>query len=221
LFPGSKRFESPNFGPRPDGAAVRLIVLHYTAVTCAEALALLCDPAKEVSSHYLISADGEVLNLVGEDQRAWHAGKGWWGAISDVNSHSIGIEIENDGSAPFAARAMRAVEDLVNDLMERHRLPAESVIGHSDLAPVRKTDPGAHFDWQRLARLGLSVWPERGDLAPVEGFYQDAQRFGYGDFGQDCVLSAFRLRFRSGFAGPIDEVDAGLMRRLATEWPSV
>jgi N-acetylmuramoyl-L-alanine amidase len=220
LFPASRTILSPNYGPRPEGAAIKLIVLHYTAVPCAEALTLLCDPAKEVSSHYLISADGEVLNLVSEDQRAWHAGKGSWGSISDVNSDSIGIEIENDGRAPFAAKAMLAVEDLVADLRARYQLPPEAVIGHSDLAPTRKSDPGARFDWRRLAQFGLSVWPSDVASAPVEGFYADAQRFGYGDFGPEAVLAAFRLRFRPGHFGPADERDAGLIRDLALRWPA-
>jgi N-acetylmuramoyl-L-alanine amidase len=213
---------SPNAGERRAGVRPSLVVLHYTAMRCAEdALARLCAPEFEVSAHYLIAEDGRVFAMVDEDRRAWHAGAGAWGAVTDVNSASIGIELANPGDAPFAAALMDALEALLAEILGRHRLPPEAVIAHSDCAPGRKIDPGRRFDWRRLARAGLSVWPEPeaapeppgGDLAP------DLRRFGYtAEAPPDVILAAFRLRFRSGASGPPDATDAAIARCLAGRW---
>jgi N-acetylmuramoyl-L-alanine amidase len=163
-----------------------------------------------------------LIALVDEDQRAWHAGKGQWGSVTDVNSASIGIEIENDGKAPFSAGAMRCLETLLAHLLDGHDLPPEAVIAHSDLAPTRKSDPGDHFDWQRLARLELSIWPQSVPIVGDEAaFMIAAARFGYGSaVGIGPVLGAMRLRFRPGWRGPLDEIDIGLMKQLAENWPA-
>ncbi|MFN6924497.1 MAG: N-acetylmuramoyl-L-alanine amidase [Tabrizicola sp.] len=229
---------SPNFGERRGGARVELVVLHYTAMpTCAEALERLCDPASEVSAHYLIDRDGTVLQLVDEGARAWHAGAGAWGGAGDVNSRSIGIELVNSGSEPFAEPQMTALEHLLSAILRRHGLPPRAVIGHSDMAPERKGDPGPRFDWRRLARQGLSVWPEpcpSGGPPPpppptrVEGetsqemacFVADLGAFGYPDAAPDALLAAFRLRFRPWAQGPLDATDLALaagLRRLAVD----
>ncbi|MEO8530508.1 MAG: N-acetylmuramoyl-L-alanine amidase [Deltaproteobacteria bacterium] len=200
-----------------------LIVLHYTSVNCAEALNLLCDPEKEVSAHYLIAQTGELISMVAEDQRAWHAGKGSWGAVTDVNSASIGIEIENDGKAPFTAAAMLRLEGLLADLLARYDLPPKAVIAHSDLAPTRKSDPGVHFDWQRLARLGLSIWPQMkpGEVDEIP-FLRAAAQFGYGqEAGLETVLAAFRLRFRPGHHADLDQIDVKMINELARLWPAI
>ena len=154
---------SPNFGPRRGARRVELVVIHYTAMARgAEALARLKDPAAEVSAHYFVSPGGEVRRLVAEDMRAWHAGVAVWGGVRDVNSRSIGIELDHrghdGGNPPFAEPQMRALETLLAGLLARHALPAAAVLGHSDVAPDRKVDPGEKFDWRRLARAGLSVW---------------------------------------------------------------
>ena len=155
---------SPNFGPRRDGARPDLVVLHYTAMdSCEAARNRLCDPAAQVSCHYLISETGEVLRLVDEKMRAWHAGAGQWGDVADVNSRSIGIELANRGDHPFAAPQMAALEALLAGILDRRSIPPERVIGHSDMAPERKRDPGPKFDWKRLAVQKLSIWP---DVAP-------------------------------------------------------
>ena len=144
---------SPNFGPRKGGATPSLIVVHYTAMeTATAALKRLCDPQFEVSAHYLISAQGEIHQLVAEDMRAWHAGAGQWGDITDVNSHSIGIELDNRGDHPFAHPQIEALCALLPAIMTRWTIPFENIIGHSDSAPGRKIDPGPRFDWQRLKR---------------------------------------------------------------------
>lgn len=209
---------SPNFGERRGGARVDLVVLHYTAMaTCAEALDRLCDPSAEVSAHYLIDRDGTVLSLVDEAVRAWHAGAGTWGGRGDVNSRSLGIELVNSGAEPFPEPQMAALEDLLAAILHRHGLPPQAVIGHSDMAPDRKGDPGPRFDWRRLARQGLAVWPEPGGAGD---FAADLAAFGYPDAPPELLLAAFRLRFRPWATGPIDQTDRNLaagLRRFAVD----
>ena len=134
-----------------------IIVLHYTAMPSAQsALTRLCLAEAEVSAHYLIGRCGTVWQLVQEDQRAWHAGVGAWGDVRDVNSRSIGIEIDNDGYSPFSHMAMVALEGLLPGILQRWAIPPERVIGHQDMAPGRKSDPGRRFDWRgRLSTLHL------------------------------------------------------------------
>lgn len=185
--------------------------------TAEAALARLCDPRAEVSAHYLIDGAGRVHALVPEDLRAWHAGAGAWGAVTDVNSRSIGIELANDGHAPFAARQTAALSGLLGDIRARWRIPPERVIAHSDMAPDRKRDPGAAFDWRRLAREGHSVWP--GPAGGAMPFAEAARAFGYPDAPVDVILAAFRLRFRPWARGPLDATDAALARDLAARFP--
>ena len=203
---------SPNFGERRGRGRVELVALHYTAMrSCAEALERLCDPMAEVSAHYLIDGDGTVLSLVDEAARAWHAGAGDWGGEGDVNSRSIGIELANTGTEPFAEPQMAALEHLLAGVMQRHGLGPEAVIGHSDMAPDRKGDPGLRFDWRRLALQGLSVWPE---AATPGDFVADLRAFGYPDAPPETLLTAFRLRFRPWAHGPLDDTDRALAAGL-------
>ncbi|WP_093035160.1 N-acetylmuramoyl-L-alanine amidase [Roseovarius azorensis] len=204
-----------------------MIVLHYTGMQNLDAaLERLCDPGSEVSAHYLISETGEVLRLVEEEMRAWHAGAGQWGDVTDVNSRSIGIELVNTGAHPFPEPQMAALERLLPEVMGRWGIAPERMIAHSDMAPLRKSDPGPHFDWRRLAMRGLSVWPQMqvtpgaGDLAAR--FVGDAQAFGYAVAGEnmpDDVLRAFRMRFRPAVTGPLDAVDSALIGDLARRFP--
>ena len=144
---------SPNQGARREAARPDLLVIHYTAMQSAEAaIARLCAPEAEVSAHYVISERGQITRLVPEEMRAWHAGAGRWGDVTDVNSHSIGIELANRGNHPFPEPQMARLELLISEIMARWAIPPERVIGHSDMAPGRKGDPGARFDWARLAR---------------------------------------------------------------------
>ena len=214
---------SPNHGPRRGAAQPELIVLHYTGMATAQAaLDRLCDPVHEVSSHWLVARDGQVWQLVEEPRRAWHAGAGSWGGRGDVNSRSIGIEIDNDGRGPFTSPAMHAVERLVAAAMARWSIPAHGVIGHSDMAPRRKADPGPRFDWRRLARQGLAVWPAEGSAAVDAGrFLENAGRFGWPvEEGADAVLGALRLRFRPGAEGPLDGRDCFIAADLAARFPA-
>ncbi|MHA6345873.1 N-acetylmuramoyl-L-alanine amidase [Roseivivax sp. CAU 1761] len=194
--------------------------MHYTAMQSAEAARdLLSSPEAQVSAHYLIARDGRIWQLVDEGARAWHAGAGRWGGIDDMNSRSIGIELDNDGVSPFAAPLMDALEALLPGILARWRIAPARVIGHSDMAPGRKIDPGPRFDWARLARAGLAIRPE--PRAPGE-FWRDAARFGYDPAPElrDAVLAAFRMRFRPRVAGPLDRTDAALMADLAARWPA-
>lgn len=210
-------FPSPNFGERRGGLRPSLVVIHYTAMaSCAEARDRLCDPAAEVSAHWLVSETGEVEALVPEEARAWHAGAGEWGGLTDVNSRSIGIELANRGDHPFPEPQMRALEGLLVGILARWQITPQGVIAHSDMAPGRKTDPGPRFDWRRLAAQGLSVWP---DVHTPGNFRADARRFGYPPVADDLLLSAFRLRFRPWATGPLSAEDASLAAGLAARFP--
>lgn len=193
-----------------------LIVLHYTAMPFAASLDRLCDPGPEVSAHWLIGGDGQTVQLVDETRRAWHAGAGEWAGVTDVNSRSIGVELANLGDHPFSAPQMDALATLLRGIMARWQIRPHRIIGHSDMAPARKTDPGPRFDWQRLARAGLSVWPTP---ATPGNFRTDARRFGYPDVSDDLLLSAFRMRFRPWASGPLDATDRTLMADLARRFP--
>lgn len=186
--------------------------------SCADALNRLCDRSAEVSAHYLISEAGTVFQMVQEDQRAWHAGAGQWGTVTDVNSRSIGIELANTGAHPFPEPQMQALETLLDEIMARHAIRKERIIGHSDMAPDRKSDPGARFDWRRLAYSGVSIWPNAHP--PEHGFSALATQFGYAEhLPQDTVLRAFRDRFRPMASGPIDDVDRAMIADLAHRFP--
>lgn len=187
--------------------------------TAAAARARLCDPTYEVSAHWLIAEDGRAEALVDESQRAWHAGAGAWGNITDINSHSIGVELANLGTHPFAARQMDALERVLADIMARWAIPAHRVIAHSDMAPTRKIDPGPRFDWQRLARAGLSVWPQAAAPTDPAHFMPAVRAFGYPDAPPDALLTVFRLRFRPWAKGPSDGWDAAFARDLAQRYP--
>jgi N-acetylmuramoyl-L-alanine amidase len=152
---------------------------------------------------------------VDETMRAWHAGAGSWAGRGDVNSRSIGIEVQNDGTAPYPAAQMAGLERLLAGVMGRWPVQRQGVIAHSDMAPDRKGDPGPHFDWRRLARAGLAVWPDAGATGDPAGFLRDAVAFGYPAQDEGLVLQAFRLRFRPWGRGPADAVDAGMAADLA------
>ena len=205
---------SPNFGPRRNGAIPELVVLHYTAMASAEAaLDRLCDPASQVSAHYLIAEDGRTWRLVDEAARAWHAGVGSWAGRGDLNSRSIGIELANAGPLaglpPFPEPQMAALEGLIDGICARWRIVPAGVIAHSDLAPGRKADPGPKFDWRRLARGGRAIWAESEASGPADwsDFAAAAAAVGYvapdGDWS--AVLASVRVRWRPWAGAPWPE----------------
>lgn len=215
---------SPNHGPRAEGTTIELLVLHYTGMPSAEAaLARLTDPTSGVSAHYTIDEEGTVHVHVPEERRAWHAGAGSWLGRGDVNGRSIGVEIVNPGHEfgyrPFPEAQMESVIELTRAIVERRHLPATAVLGHSDTAPDRKTDPGELFDWPRLARRGLGVWPvaEVFDLGPArEGEMTELlARVGY-DVSAERVVAAFQRRYRPARVdGIVDAETISLARALA------
>ena len=215
-------FPSPNFGERRDGARPELVVIHYTAMpSCSSARTRLCLPEAEVSAHWLIGEDGAAEQLVDEAMRAWHAGAGSWGGRGDVNSRSIGIELANSGDAPFPEPQMAALERVLAGILSRWGLGPDAVIGHSDMAPERKIDPGPRFDWRRLARQGLAIWPEASGPAPrpdPAAFAALAGAFGYPDLPVETLLAAFRLRFRPRHQGALDATDMAMIADLATRF---
>jgi N-acetylmuramoyl-L-alanine amidase len=214
---------SPNFGDRRGGARPGLVVLHHTAMRTAEAaLARLCDPAAEVSSHYLIAENGRMWRLVAEEARAWHAGAGCWQGAGDVNSRSIGIELANagplDGFPPFPEAQMQALEWLLDAVMARWGIAPAGVIAHSDMAPGRKADPGPKFDWRRLARGGRALWAAAAGegAADWETFRAAASAAGYPTGGApEELLQAVRLRFRPAARGELAAADVAVLRAVA------
>jgi len=198
---------SPNYGPRRDGLRPHMVVLHYTAMGCAqEALDRLCDPGAEVSAHYLIDRCGTCYQMVAEDMRAWHAGAGAWAGLLDINSRSIGVELVNTGAEPFPFPQMCALAALLRDVLARWAIAPVNVIGHSDMAPDRKADPGPRFDWRALARSGVAVWPD----GAAEGSDLDTSLtcIGYPPAQTVTRLAAFRARFRPEGRGPVTDADA-------------
>lgn len=208
---------SPNHDPRPEGAAVDMLILHYTGMQSgAEAIARLRDPAATVSSHYVVEEDGSVFRLVPEALKARHAGVSHWRGRSALNAHSIGIEIVNPGHEwgyrDFPALQMAALAELCLEIQGRHAIPAYNVVGHSDTSPDRKQDPGELFDWEGLAANGIGLWPQQdgpagGDPLELLG------RIGYRmDLPLDVLLTAFQRHWRQDDVNGL--ADAGTLARL-------
>lgn len=184
---------SPNYDARKDGKKPTLIILHYTGMPEADAARQrLCDAASKVSAHYLIERGGQIWQLVAESERAWHAGVGAWQAETDINSASIGIELVNRGHQwgyqTFPDQQIDASIELLNELQQRHQIPAGNILGHSDIAPQRKEDPGEFFPWQRLAVVGLGLWPAAINADDRLMDYAEARRL-LGRIGYDCAAT--------------------------------
>jgi N-acetylmuramoyl-L-alanine amidase len=216
----AKVHPSPNHGERKDGKAVSALVLHYTGMRdAAAALHQLCNPAAQVSSHYLVLEDGRILQLVPEERRAWHAGAGSWQGEADMNSASVGIEIVNPGHEfgyrPFPDVQVAAAAALSADVVARWRIRPDRVIAHSDMAPARKQDPGELFPWDRLAAAGAGLWVpphpiasgrffQRGEEGePIAALQAMFGMYGYGiavtgvfDETTEHVVRAFQRHFR-------------------------
>ena len=190
---------SPNFGARPANSPIDMLVLHYTGMTSGKAaLNRLCDSAAGVSAHFLIDEDGTLYCLVDERARAWHAGESFWRGNSDINDRSIGVELVNPGHE-FGYRAfpepqMETLITLAQDLVTRHPIPPRNVVGHSDVAPSRKQDPGELFDWRRLAAAGAGLWPQPATKIVGETAEMLA-KFGYDISSMDSI-TAFQRHFQ-------------------------
>jgi N-acetylmuramoyl-L-alanine amidase len=188
---------SPNFDPRRP----QFVILHHTTNdTAQQALATLTDPARMVSAHYLVGRDATIYQLVDERQRAWHAGTSRWGSDEDVNSASIGIELDNNGHEPYPPVQIDALLALLGDLKARHDIPPENFLAHGDVAPGRKVDPGALFPWKLLAQRGFGAWCDAPPLAaaqlPARASDQDLLAlFGYDASDLDAAIRAFNRHF--------------------------
>ena len=209
---------SPNFNDRK--LPVSMLILHYTGMeNGVTAKARLCDPAAEVSAHWLVHEDGMADRLVDEDKRAWHAGRGSWNGITDVNSASIGIEIVNgghnvplaDGSLPpYPDAQILAVIKLAKDIIERHDIQPRNIVGHSDIALERKEDPGEHFPWQGLAAAGVGIWP--GDLPEDDRILFEA---GDRDRGISIIQRGLAdLGYGASVTGCLDEPTQAIIRAV-------
>ena len=215
--------ESPNHDRRPAQGTIDTLILHYTGMKDFEsALARLTDSAAKVSAHYLIDESGEIYQLVSEERRAWHAGISSWRGTKDINDCSIGIELANPGHefgyCPFPQAQMAALHMLAKDILVRQSIPPHRVLGHSDVAPSRRCDPGELFDWEGTAAEGIGIWPEDFNLPSqrkevslelgsagdyVHGAQRDLAQFGYGieltgvfDEMTRDVVTAFQRHFR-------------------------
>lgn len=184
---------------------VSMVVLHYTGMETGQAaLDRLCDPAAEVSAHYMIDEDGTVTGLVDEAKRAWHAGRSSWRGITDVNSASVGIELVNPGHEfgyrPFPDAQIEALLPLLADIVKRHNIPRANVVGHSDVAPARKEDPGELFPWELLARHRLCLPTPKLSMRLLydneAAFFLALERFGYDISDQEAAVRAFQRRWR-------------------------
>jgi N-acetylmuramoyl-L-alanine amidase len=208
---------SPNHDDR-GGAVIDMLVLHYTGMrTGEEALQRLCDRGAKVSAHYAIDEDGTVYALVPEARRAWHAGVAFWAGATDINARSIGIELVNPGHEfgyrEFSDDQIAALTTLCHSVLMRHPIPSWRVLGHSDVAPARKEDPGELFPWERLAKAGIGLWPQ----AAASDLGADAlSRFGYdSNVPLDKVVTAFQRHFRpKKLDGQWDNECAGLLASL-------
>ena len=179
-----------------------MLVLHYTGMESAEgALERLCDPAAKVSAHFLIDEDGSVYGLVDVQKRAWHAGVASWRGHSNINARSIGIELVNPGHEfgyqPFPPAQMNTLIELSRDIVARHPIPAGNIVGHSDIAPTRKQDPGELFDWRLLANEGLGLWPKSTNLIPPDEFSPNAllSQLGYDTTDLKAAIVAFQRHY--------------------------
>ena len=232
---------SPNFGPRKPVAGkprVRHLVMHYTGMTsCEQAVQRLSDPQQEVRAHFVIDEDGTVYSLIDERMRAWHAGVCFWHGLRDLNSTSVGIEICNPGHEygyrPFPPAQVDAVIELAGQIMDRHSIAPCDVLGHSDIAPGRKTDPGELFPWQQLAEHGIGLWPEDTVTLPghadMTGALRRLSEIGYAvpmtpELGSEIldpasavtdVIGAFQGRYRQA------QVDGLLDNETATRIAAV
>ncbi|WP_421783645.1 N-acetylmuramoyl-L-alanine amidase [Kiloniella litopenaei] len=226
-------FGSPNYGPRPQNGEIDMLLMHYTGMqTGQEALERLCAPEAQVSAHYLVEEDGEVFQLVSEENRAWHAGLAYWKGVTDINSCSIGIEIVNPGHEwgyrYFPTAQMDSVIKLSKRIIEQHVIPPHRVLAHSDVAPERKEDPGELFDWQFLAQHGVGLWPDT--TTQSDNLLQDEFVLKLGEYGYNvdiesptgsltkAAIIAFQRHFRPGkLDGQVDRECCQILANLHSQ----
>lgn len=204
---------SPNFDERRPN----FVVIHHTGDdTVGQALRTLTDPIRGVSAHYLIARDGTITQLVDERARAWHAGESQWGPATDINSASLGIELDNNGNEPFPEAQISALLRLLGDIQQRYRIPAANFLGHADVAPRRKADPSRYFPWRTLAALGFGLWCDPPFPQPPASFDTTAalQALGYDIADVEAASRAFKLHFTGEESSGLTEDDRALLHCL-------
>jgi N-acetylmuramoyl-L-alanine amidase len=207
--------------PSYDARRPAFVVLHHTSDNTAEqSLKTLTTRDSGVSAHYLVDRSGKVFYLVDERSRAWHAGASYWAGVRDLNSVSIGIELDNNGSEPYAEGQIAALLALLDDLRTRYRLPATAFIGHGDIAPGRKVDPSTFFPWRRLAQHGFGIWCDPPYPA-APGTLDNAlllQALGYNVWNLEATIAAFKRRFVPDDASPaMTEKDRSILYCLVLQ----
>ncbi len=209
---------SPNFGERRPN----MVIIHHTSNSDADdSLRTLRDPSRQVSAHYLIARDGRIFQLVDESKRAWHAGASYWGGMTDLNSVSIGIELDNAGEQPYPETQIEALIALLRDLRQRWEIPVANFLGHGDVAPGRKVDPGRSFPWRRLAAEGFGLWCDLAGV-PIQDDRMALQSFGYDVSDLAAARGAFKRHFSP--ASPdesfteIDRARLGCLVELKGQW---
>ena len=245
ITPPSLNFSSPNFNDRPGGLVVKYLILHYTGMATGQAaVERLCDPTSGVSAHYVIEENGQIFSLVPEDKRAWHAGVSSWENDTDINGLSIGIELVNPGHdspgytgdyRPFPEAQMTALIELCRGVIARHPIQPCHILGHSDVAPVRKCDPGELLDWARLSACAIGLWPSplpsqktasyAGKIDDVAQFQKKLADYGYNiditghlDQQTGTVIRAFQRHFRPTLINGIMDMEcAALLDNLLNE----
>ncbi|MBK18561.1 MAG: N-acetylmuramoyl-L-alanine amidase [Rhodospirillaceae bacterium] len=218
---------SPNFGDRAPGSEVDKLILHYTGMQSLEiSLERMCDSAAEVSAHYLIDEDGTIYKMVDEEKRAWHAGASYWRGETDINGQSIGIELQNPGHEwgyrDFSEAQIASLIELSSEILIRHNIPAKNVLGHSDIAPDRKQDPGVLFPWQQLAIKNIGFWPTQSSGECESDITEKIVRENLTLIGYDPnaslsgTVSAFQRHFRPSLIdGTPDKETASLIAGYA------
>lgn len=220
---------SPNSALRPEGTIVDVLVLHYTELPLGKSLDILSDAERKgrVSAHYVLAEDGTVYRLVAEERVAWHAGLSSWRGRDALNATSIGIEIVNlhGDRHDYPPAQIAALIELCRGILARHpAIVPRNVVGHSDIAPTRKIDPGLRFPWKQLAEAGIGWWPQTADAPPVGGDLHAAlRRLGYtADLPASEIVRTFQRHYRPARADGVDDVEtrilvAGLLDRLKPE----
>lgn len=194
-----RNFHSPNYDSR-DNSPIEYIILHYTEISLEDAISKLCNKESKVSTHYVICANGEIEQLVDDEHRAWHAGESYWQGKEGLNKYSIGIEIDNLGNTPFSDKQMQSCVSLCKHLMQKYDIKRENVLGHSDIAPRRKIDPGIYFDWAYLAKHGIGLWYDMSLIKPSSYECEEVQK------------SLFKLGYRIEITGMWDKQTSDVMR---------
>jgi N-acetylmuramoyl-L-alanine amidase len=204
---------SPSQDARPDATPIDLLVLHDTgARPTAAAIRRLRDPDEKASAHYLVDEDGEVLRLVPEDRRAWHAGPAWWRGLTAIDDRSIAIAVANPGRQPFGALQTASVCDLCLSILSRHPIPPRNIVGHADIAPDRAQGPGESFDWQGLAENGVGLFPRGVPDLGTGGPVRDAAAL------RDVRRALAAIGYRVVPEGPLDPALSAVLRAFQRHW---